>query len=211
MRPIAPALAAVLALAAVASSHAAAPAKPAAAAPASDAMSLGNPKAKVVVEEYASASCTHCAHFNNDVFPEFKKKYIDTGKVRYTLREFLTPPENVAAAGFLVARCSPPDKYFPVLDAFFHSQAEMYEKRDLRTPLMAAGKVGGLDEAAVEACLKDAPRIEALKTRIEEAQARGVDSTPTFFFNGEKVKEGAMTLAEIDQAYAAALKKPAKK
>lgn len=213
MRFTAPVLAAALALAAVASSHAAAPAKPAAApqAPASDAMSLGNPKAKVVVEEYASASCTHCAHFNNEVFADFKKKYIDTGKVRYTLHEFLTPPENVAAAGFLVARCSPPDKYFPVLDAFFHSQAEMYEKRDLRTPLMAAGKVGGLDEAAVEACLKDTKRIEALRDRLEEAQSRGVDSTPTFFFNGEKVKEGAMTLAEIDQAYAAALKKPAKK
>jgi protein-disulfide isomerase len=198
-----PVLAAVLALTATAS-LAAAPATPP--APASDAMSLGNPKAKVVVEEFASASCTHCAHFNNEVFPAFKKKYIDSGKVRYTLKEFLTPPENVAAAGFLVARCSPPDKYFPVLDAFFHSQDEMYEKRDLKTPLMAAGKVGGLDEAAVQACLQDKPKIAALTARLQEAQARGINATPTFFFNGEKVKEGAMTMDEIDKAYVAALK-----
>ena len=203
MRPNLPVLAAVLALTASAS-FAAAPAKPV--PPASDAMSLGNPKAKVTVEEFASASCTHCAHFNNEVFPAFRKKYIDSGKVRYTLREFLTPPENVAAAGFLVARCSPPDKYFPVLDAFFHSQEEMYEKRDLKTPLLAAGKVGGLDEAAVQACLQDKPKIAALTARIEDAQTRGINATPTFFFNGVKVKEGAMTLAEIDQAYADALK-----
>ena len=164
------------------------------AAPSTDNMSLGNPKAKVQVDEYASASCTHCAHFNNETFPAFKKKYIDTGRVHYTLHEFLTPPENVAAAGFLVARCAGPDKYFQVLDDFFHRQAEMYEKRDLKTPLMAAGQLGGLDEAAVTACLQDKPQIEALQTRIKAAMDTGVTATPTFFVNGEKVGEGALTL-----------------
>ncbi|MDB5447797.1 MAG: dsbA, partial [Phenylobacterium sp.] len=75
-------------------------------------MSLGPPDAKVKVVEYASASCSHCARFNNEVFPAFKAKYVDTGKVNYTLREFLTPPEEVAAAGFLLARCAGKDKYF---------------------------------------------------------------------------------------------------
>src|SRR4051812_3841113 len=68
-----------------------------------DDMSLGNPNAKVTVIEYASASCSHCARWNNDVFPAFKAKYIDTNKVNYVYREFLTPPEQVAAASFLMA------------------------------------------------------------------------------------------------------------
>src|SRR5258708_39808514 len=77
-----------------------------------DDMSMGNPKAKIEVIEYASLSCPHCAHFNEAVFPTLKAKYIDTGKVRYTLKEMLTEPATVAAAGFMVARCAGPDKYF---------------------------------------------------------------------------------------------------
>ena len=69
------------------------------AAPLDGDMSLGDPKAKVQVIEYASVTCTHCAAFNRDVFPAFRKKYIDTGKVHYTFKEFLTPPAEVAAAG----------------------------------------------------------------------------------------------------------------
>jgi protein-disulfide isomerase len=183
----------------------------AAAPPSTDDMSLGNPKAKLQVDEYASASCTHCAHFNNEVFPAFKKKYIDTGKVHYTLHEFLTPPENVAAAGFLVARCAGPDKYFQVLDDFFHRQAEMYEKRDLKAPLLAAGQAGGLDEAAVTACLQDKPQIEALQTRLKAAMDSGVTATPTFFINGEKVGEGSLTLEQLDAAIAKAKPIPKKK
>ena len=182
--------------------------------PSTDNMSLGSPKAKLQVDEYASASCTHCAHFNNEVFPAFKKKYIDTGKVRYTLHEFLTPPENVAAAGFLVARCAGPAKYFQVLDDFFHRQDEMYEKRDLKIPLMAVGQAAGLDEAAVTACLQDKPQIEALQTRIKASMDAGVTATPTFFVNGVKVGEGALTLEQLDAALAKAKpapKAPAKK
>ena len=84
-------------------------------------MSLGDPKAKVRVIEYASASCSHCARFNNEVFPAFKAKYIDTGRVHYTLKEFLTPPVEVAAAAFLLARCTGKDRYFSTLDAVYKS------------------------------------------------------------------------------------------
>ena len=86
-------------------------------AAAGEPMSLGDPNARVKMEEYASTTCSHCGQFNNDVFPAFKAKYIDTGKVRYTLHEFLTPPEQVAVAGFLIARCAGKEKYFSVIDA----------------------------------------------------------------------------------------------
>jgi hypothetical protein len=91
-------------------------------APQPDDMSLGNTKAKIEVLEYASLACPHCGHFNETIFPTLKSKYIDTGKVRYTLKEMITEPATVAVAGFLIARCAGPDKYFTVVDQVFRSQ-----------------------------------------------------------------------------------------
>ena len=101
-----------------------------------DDMTMGDPKAKIEMVEYASASCSHCAAFNNNVFPAFKAKYIDTGKVHYPFKEFLTPPAEVAAAGFLTARCAGKDKYFNVVDALFHAQEEMFTSGDMRGVLL---------------------------------------------------------------------------
>src|SRR5690606_24224902 len=107
-------------------------------------MSMGPADAKVKVVEYASASCSHCATFNNEVFPEFKAKYIDTGKVQYILKEFLTPPEQVAAASFLMARCAGPDKYFTVLDAVYKNQNEMFQTGDFRGVLLRIAQSSGM-------------------------------------------------------------------
>jgi protein-disulfide isomerase len=172
-----------------------------AAAPAE--MSLGNPKAKVQVVEYASLSCSHCAAFNAEVFPAFKKKYVDTGRVRYTLREFLTQPANVAAAGFLTARCAGPAKYFSVVDGVFRSQAE-WGAGDVKPSLLKVARANGLTEAQFEACLKDQAALDALVARVQKAQQDGITATPTFVINGRKVKEGVMTLPELDAAIAAA-------
>lgn len=181
----------------------------ASAAPAakSDALSLGNPKARIVVEEYASLSCVHCAHFNNEVFPGFKTKYIDSGKVRYVLHEFLTPPENVAGVGFIIARCAGPAKYFAVVDDFFHRQATIYETQDLRGPLMALGAKFGMDEAAINACLENPAYADALNARVKVAIDKGINSTPTFVINGLNAPEGTMRMDQLDKLIAAAGKK----
>src|SRR5580700_5874084 len=112
------------------------------AAVSTDDMQMGNPQAKVTVVEYASASCPHCADFNNEVFPAFKAKYIDTGKIHYVFREFLTPPAEVAAASFLIARCAGRDKYFSVLDTIFRGQEQMYQSGDIRGALLRAAQSG---------------------------------------------------------------------
>jgi protein-disulfide isomerase len=169
-------------------------------------MSLGDANAKIHLEEYASVTCSHCARFNNDVFPAFKAKYIDTGKVRYTLNEFLTAPEAVAVAGFLTARCAGKDKYFAVIDTLFHSQAEMFESGDFRGTLLKVAQQSGLSEAQFNKCVSDEAANKAIAERLEAAQKRGVTATPTFFVNGKKVKEGEMTLPELDAAIAAAAK-----
>jgi protein-disulfide isomerase len=168
-------------------------------------MTMGDPNAPVKMIEYASATCPHCARFNNDVFPEFKKKYIDTGKVHYTFREMLTEPKSVAAAAFLMARCAGKDKYFPAVDAVFRNQQEMFTTSDPRTVLLRIAQSMGMTEQRFEACVSDEKAFKDLNERIEKT-AGDINGTPAFVLNGRKVKEGEMTMAELDAAVAEASK-----
>ncbi|HEY5409544.1 MAG TPA: DsbA family protein, partial [Caulobacteraceae bacterium] len=167
-----------------------------------DDMALGSPKAPVTVIEYASASCPHCARFNNDVFPAFRKKYIDTGKVHYVFREFLTQPVEVAAAGFLLARCAGPTKYFPVLDEFFHGLQHAYDTGDVKSLILQAGGTAGLSQDQIGACFNDKAAADALNARVGRHLNDGVNSTPTFIINGEKLPDltHEVTLDDLDAA-----------
>ena len=170
-------------------------------------MTLGDPNAKVKMVEYASLTCSHCGTFINDVFPAFKAKYIDTGKVHYTFKEFLTPPNEVAAAGFLTARCAGKDKYFNVTDAIFHAQQEMFTTGDMRGVLLRIAQSAGLTEEQFNACITDEAALKALNERVEKAiKVDKINATPTFVINGKKVKEGEVSLAELDAAVAEASK-----
>ncbi len=171
-----------------------------------DSMTLGNPNAPVKMEEYASVTCSHCGRFHSEVFPAFKAKYIDTGKVHYTFNEFLTDPPAVAVAGFLTARCAGKDKYFSVIDALFRSQEEMYRTQDPRGTLLKVAQSAGMTEAQFNACVNDEKALTAIEARVKAAQDRGISSTPSFFINGKKAKDGEMTLEELDAAVAAAMK-----
>jgi protein-disulfide isomerase len=170
---------------------------------AGDEIGMGKPNAPVKMVEYASASCPHCAHFNNDVFPQFKKKYIDTGIVYYEMREVLTDPVNFAAAVYLTAWCAGPDKYYSVLDAVFHAQALMRETEDYAGGLRKIALAAGLSESKWQACVTDPAAQQALQARLERySREAEIDGTPTFYFNGKKVKSGVMTMAELDAAVA---------
>jgi protein-disulfide isomerase len=170
--------------------------------PSGEDMTLGNPKAKVTVIEYASLACGHCAHFNNEVFPAFRKKYIDTGKVHYVYREFLTDPVAVAAAAALTARCAGPKGYFDVIDAFFKGQEEMFRTGKARDNLMRAGKAGGLSETQVDACLKNEAAQKALSARVQRyINVEKINATPTIVINGKRL-EGGHDMAALDAAIA---------
>lgn len=200
------ALGAVLALAGCQKEPEVTPAAAPIDAAAGQAMTMGDPAAKVRVEEYASLTCSHCAEFNNTVFPAFKAKYIDTGKVRYTLHELMTPPQDVAAAGFMTARCAGKDKYFAVVDDIFRRQEAMFAAGDVMGTLRAVATSAGMSEAQLQACLTDKAALAAASARSQAGAAAGVHSTPTFFVNGKKVKEGVATLEELDAAVAEASK-----
>ena len=166
-------------------------------------MDMGNPAAKVTVVEYASASCPHCAEFNNETFPAFKTKYIDSGKIHYVFREFLTPPIEVAASGFLIARCAGKDKYFSVLDAIYRGQEAMYQSGDYHGALLRIAESAGLSEQQFNTCTTDDSALKALNDRVDKASKDGITGTPTFVINGTKM-DGAATLANLDAAIAAA-------
>jgi protein-disulfide isomerase len=169
-------------------------------------MTLGDPAAKVKVIEYASLSCIHCATWNKEVFPAFKKKYIDTGKVQYTFRPFqLGPQDTYTAASDLLGRCVGKDKYFTVIDALFQSQEEALTGGP-RDVLLRVARTAGLSEEQVSTCLGDEKAVLAQSERFTAGLAKEVQATPTFFINDQKL-ESQVPLTEIDKAYEAALAK----
>ncbi len=159
-------------------------------------MVLGDAKAPVTIIEYASMTCSHCATFHETTYPQLKKKYIDTGKVRFIFREF--PLDPLAAAGFMLARCAGSDKYFPLIETLFAKQQEWAVRQPL-PPLLAIAKQAGFTEQTFEACLANQKLLEGIsEVRERAAQKFNVQSTPTFFING-KVVRGALTMAELDK------------
>ena len=145
---------------------------------------IGSDKAPVTVIEYASMTCPHCAHFSAETFPELKKRYIDTGKVRYTLRAF--PLDALAAAGFMLARCAGNDKYMPMVETLFAKQVDWVVKEPL-PPLKEIAKQFGMTEDSFNACLANQKGLDGIQAVRDHAVDKlGVNSTPTFFINGKK-------------------------
>lgn len=158
---------------------------------------LGKATAPVTVTEYASVTCGHCAAWDEQVWPKFKAKYVDTGLVKYELREMLTPPNQVSAAGWLLARCAPKEKYFDVVKAIYRAQPEMAQSGDYRGVLLRVAQSAGMTQQQFEQCVSNEDELVALNGRIDAAVARGVNSTPTFFVNGKK-HEGDISLEGLD-------------
>jgi protein-disulfide isomerase len=164
-------------------------------------MALGDEKAPVTIVEYASMTCPHCATFHATTFPELKKRYIDTGKVRFIFREF--PLDQLALAAFLLARCAGPDKYFPMIDTLFAMQKEWVTQKPL-PPLLAIAKQAGMSEQAFNECLQDKKMIDGLEDVRQRAMKIGVQSTPSFFIQGKPAR--VFTIEEFEKAIAPYIK-----
>jgi protein-disulfide isomerase len=168
-------------------------------------MALGQLAAPITIVEYSSLTCPHCAAFAENVFPMLQSKYIDTGKVRFVSREF--PLDIKAAAASMLARCvgnGDAIRYFDVVGQLFKQQ-EPLVSRTLDT-LNAIGDHFGMNETAVEACVKDQGLLDKLTADQKFAvEALKVEATPTFFINGEMLK-GAMSFEELDAKLSALLK-----
>jgi protein-disulfide isomerase len=161
-------------------------------------ISLGSADAKVTVVEYGSMTCGHCAHFTNEVFPDFKKKYIDTGKVRYVFREF--PLDNLASAASMLARCAGGDKTLPLIETFFAKQGDWAFVQGNPVPkLFDIAKQAGFTLESFDKCLTDQKLLDKITAERTRASDKfGVGATPTFFINGKRLTE-APTLENFDK------------
>ncbi|MDB5438691.1 MAG: disulfide bond formation protein DsbA, partial [Caulobacteraceae bacterium] len=159
---------------------------------------LGNPNAKVRMVEYHSVACPVCFQFATTVWPEFRAKYVDTGKVFYISREALTHDPTLAAVGFLMARCAGKDKYFGVVDALYQHQAELETQgADARGILLNIARSAGLTEAQFNACISDDKASAIIQKRWDKytkdlSKLDPVVGTPTILINGKKIDNWAM-------------------
>jgi protein-disulfide isomerase len=168
-----------------------------------DDMTLGRGDAPVTIVEYASVTCAHCAHFQAEVFPTLKARYIDTGKVRYVFREYLTPPGNVAAAGFLLARCAGPDRYFDVVEAVMRAQPEMFRDGSTANALPTLRRIGhdfSIDDKRFDRCITDADGMKRIQAGMAATDAvTPIAGTPAFFVNGRFLQRTTGDIQDFDR------------
>jgi protein-disulfide isomerase len=162
----------------------------------------GKADAPVTIVEYASMTCGHCANFHNNVFPALKTKYIDTGKVRFILREF--PLDNLAAAAAMLARCAGGDATFALTSALFKTQEKWAFVRGNPVPeLFKVAQQAGFTQEKFDACIKDSATLDnMISARQRASDEFGVNATPTFFINGRRLKGRSDSIETFDQALA---------
>lgn len=157
----------------------------------------GSPDAKVTIVEYASLTCSHCAAFHRETYPTLKERYIDTGKVRYVLREF--PLDPLATAGFMLARCDGDSKYYPIVDMLFQQQRAWAFTDKPLDALRQMMRQAGFSQEKFDSCLRDQKLYDAVNTvKNRGMEAFKVDSTPTFFINGQRFA-GNMSIDELEK------------
>ena len=169
----------------------------------------GSPDAPVTLVEYASVACGACAGWHQQVYPEFKKKYVDTGKVRYVFREYVTGVPEYADAGFMIALCAPEENYFKNISFQFERYQtimKMGQQGKARDAYIGIAKSAGLSEDEFTACMTNQELRDQYKAKMQTGIDLGVNSTPAFFINGEKKK--VYTLEEIEDVILPILGEP---
>ena len=168
---------------------------------------MGKPDAPVTIVEYASMTCPHCAQFHTAVLPQLKAKYIDNGEVRLILREF--PLDGLAVAAFMLARCAGPDRYYPIVAALFETQGTWaVPGTEGKDKLLLIARQAGFSKETFDQCLADKKLFNKIVAVRQQANEKfQVDSTPSFFVNGKRMK-GDHQLKDFDAALAEAGAKP---
>ncbi len=168
-------------------------------------MAIGRDDAPVTMIEYSSLACPHCAAFHRDVLPKIKETYIGPGKVRLVYRDF--PLGGLALVAAMVARCGGRQKYFGFIEVLYRSQAQWSRSDDPRRELARVARFGGISQKDFDACLVNEPLMTDIRERAADAQQKfGIDSTPTFIIDGEKIV-GARPFEDFRDAIEKALEK----
>ena len=164
---------------------------------------LGKPDAPVTIVEYASLTCPHCAHFATDVLPKLKEKWIDTGKARLVMRDY--PLDEPALRAAMIARCVPADKFYAFIDTLFGAQRQWVLSKDYKADLARLALLGGMSKKQFDECLANKSiEDKVLQSRLTATEQLGINSTPTFFINGNKF-DGAPEFDAMDAALSKAV------
>jgi len=169
-------------------------------------MVQGAEDAPVTIIEYASYTCPHCANFHEGPYKKLKADYIDTGKVRFIYREVFFDRYGLWAS--MIARCGGEEKFFGISDLIFKGQSDWARAggpTEIVDALRKIGRLAGLESDTLEACLQDGTKAQTLVAWYQEnAEKDGVEATPSFIVNGEKVSnqsyEDFKTLIEAELA-----------
>lgn len=153
---------------------------------------LGRATAPVTVIEYASLVCSHCGEWHETVYPQFKRQFIDTGKVRFVFRDLPTAPAQVGARAAGIARCAVPARFYDVVDAFYEGQTAIFNQGPLPVWYAAGVAASGRTQAQIDACLADPATLNGIRASVAGANAAGVEGTPTFFVNGRRVEDSSL-------------------
>ncbi len=158
-------------------------------------MAIGDENAPVTIVEYMSMTCPHCARFHHNTLPGIKEKYVDTGKVRFIIREF--PLDALATAAIMLARCAPEEQFFPMVSVLFEQQISWATAQDKKAALLQIAKLAGFTQESFDACLTNQKLLDDV-TAVRERGSKEfeVSGTPAFFINGDRYA-GEMTVDEM--------------
>lgn len=165
-------------------------------------MAWGNANAPVTVIKYMSLTCPYCRQFHQDVFPAFKKAYVDTGKVRFIIREF--PIGKTSGNATIALRCAPADKYLDLYGKFLAQQSKWVSQEVRPDAIFAVAQQVGMTQVQFDACMKNEAMISGLRWIKDRGRTLGIIGTPNFFVDGKLVKR-VLSLADISALVDAAL------
>jgi protein-disulfide isomerase len=164
----------------------------------------GDPSAKVEVIEYASLACPACKFFHEEIYPELKEKFIDTGKIRFIYRDF--PTNSAALAAAMIARCAGPQRHPGMVDMFFTTQQQWSRSQQPLQALSQVARMGGIGPSEVDQCIRNSELMQSIQAGTKHAsQEMGVTGTPTIFVAGKMSENGLKKeelIAEIEKAIA---------
>ena len=160
--------------------------------------SIGSDNAPVIIHEYSSLSCGHCATFHNETLEAFKEKFVDTGQVKLVFHEF--PLNRSALVASLLARCLPEEQYYNFIQLLFETQSTWAYSEDYETRLKQNAKLAGLNEDQINACLNNEDFRKKMVQKIRTAQEKhSISSTPTFIFENSDIRiDGSKPLSEFE-------------
>ena len=157
---------------------------------------LGRNDAPIQVIEFFSMTCSHCASFHANTFPEVKTRLIDEGILRFEMRAF--PLDGIALRAHAIARTVSYEKYYPLVNLLLEKQTSWASAADPIDALRKLGRLAGISSAKFDAIMRNRPLLESIvQMRQDALRDFDVKATPSFVINNETTISGTLSFEEF--------------